>query len=499
MGVGVSDGRFFSFKSDWMEFQQSQGANMRSAADKLRERVSVKDFGAVGNADPFSGSGTDDHAAIQAALYSTGSTGDRQLSVFFPDGTYYSSENIIIPEGVTVHGNGAWRTKVHFAAGKGFRMASGGTYDFPPELRDIAVYSSGGAGLTIESISGASVHDVWFSGTTGIEIQGTADIAIHDNVFDGTANGIVFTAGSLCNNISIQNNSFTGNAYGITLKNARDVRITGNAFRGDANHNIHILSNNDSNTLIGVVISGNTFYTAPATGAAGSLLMKLNGTLSNVSITGNTMDGCRAQGIYCDQGNVNGVLIADNIISNTGSDAITFTNTGTQVSIKGNIFRASIGGKALNYNVAGICTFMGNEVYSANVSALAGLDGAAVDVQQATHFVARGNTIINATMTYGFSIRSTVVLENAHDNIISGATVGEYSIANNSWAPMKLTGPLNPGTIGAGTQPNGIWAGNGVPSNSFGINGDWYMRTGTPGTANQRLYVKNAGTWAGVL
>lgn len=45
----------------------------------------------------------------------------------------------------------------------------------------------------------------------------------------------------------------------------------------------------------------------------------------------------------------------------------------------------------------------------------------------------------------------------------------------------------------------GVHYGSGAPSNTMGINGDTYHRTDTPGTANQRMYVKNAGAWAGVV
>jgi hypothetical protein len=56
---------------------------------KLRETVSVKDFGAVGDYDPATGLGTDDTAAIQAAINSFGgpstATGG---TVYFPNGNY---------------------------------------------------------------------------------------------------------------------------------------------------------------------------------------------------------------------------------------------------------------------------------------------------------------------------------------------------------------------------------------------------------------------------
>jgi hypothetical protein len=44
-----------------------------------------------------------------------------------------------------------------------------------------------------------------------------------------------------------------------------------------------------------------------------------------------------------------------------------------------------------------------------------------------------------------------------------------------------------------------IRAGSGVPSNGLGANGDFYFRTDTPGTANQRLYVRSAGAYIGIV
>jgi hypothetical protein len=41
----------------------------------------------------------------------------------------------------------------------------------------------------------------------------------------------------------------------------------------------------------------------------------------------------------------------------------------------------------------------------------------------------------------------------------------------------------------------GIYGGSGVPNNANGSNGDFYFRGDTPGTANQRIYIKSAGTW----
>jgi hypothetical protein len=61
------------------------GATQRTALDKLRDVVSVKDFGAVGDGV------TDDTASIQAAIDSLAATGG---TVLFPAGTYRIAKNV---------------------------------------------------------------------------------------------------------------------------------------------------------------------------------------------------------------------------------------------------------------------------------------------------------------------------------------------------------------------------------------------------------------------
>ena len=50
-----------------------------------------------------------------------------------------------------------------------------------------------------------------------------------------------------------------------------------------------------------------------------------------------------------------------------------------------------------------------------------------------------------------------------------------------------------------GIAPNNsstLYSGTGVPASTLGVNGDFYFRTDTPGTANQRMYIKAAGVWS---
>jgi hypothetical protein len=64
-------------------------------------------------------------------------------------------------------------------------------------------------------------------------------------------------------------------------------------------------------------------------------------------------------------------------------------------------------------------------------------------------------------------------------------------IAPTLWA----TAAIILGAAGA----NGITGGVGAPSAGIGSNGDYYFRSDTPATSLQRIYVKSAGAWVGVV
>lgn len=83
-------------------------------------------------------------------------------------------------------------------------------------------------------------------------------------------------------------------------------------------------------------------------------------------------------------------------------------------------------------------------------------------------------------------------LNEAADDIADGARIA----AATPQGVLTLTPPT---TAGAAQTSVHLYAGTGVPSNSHGVNGDYYFRGDTPGTANQRIYVKSAGAWVGIL
>lgn len=134
------------------------GARARPARAKLAEWVSVTDFGAKGDADR-SGGGTDDTAAIQAAI-------DASNNVYFPgsrEGRLYKFSNLVLKTRTRLHGDGPRASvlrQIPTAMGYALRVVEdlGGAPPAAPVsdiseggfgFRDIGIEASPRAGTTI--------------------------------------------------------------------------------------------------------------------------------------------------------------------------------------------------------------------------------------------------------------------------------------------------------------------------------------------------------------
>jgi hypothetical protein len=436
-------------KADADYFEGVEANDFRSAIHLLRSRVrgwvnaAERGVGADKTASYNSG-------ALQEAIHSQGSSGDRMLCVLLPSGVINLDATISIPEGVELRGQGAWKSKLDWGAygGAGLQFVSGGTYDYPPMIRDLAIHA-GNVAIDTGSLSGAHIEDVWINAGRAIQVPGTADLIFRGIVFDGGTEGIVMTSATEMNNILIAACHFTGVAYPITVQNVRDCRIVGNAFRGDANHNIHIYSPGSSNTVKDLLISGNTFYTQAALGAAGSAVMKLGGTITGLKVIGNHIEGANSDGILSDAGTLSGIIQGNEFV-NIDGHAISVVTDGN-LSISANVFDSGIGKAALYKRGAGNVTFRGNDVWSANASGLTSFDGAAVDVDGADLFLSRDNAIKTADPTYGFVVRSGVALADVNLNLVSGPAVDVFHAATKAAPVVALA------TSSAGLPSGALW------------------------------------------
>jgi len=155
------------------------GATQRTALEKLRDVVSVKDFGAKGD------NATDDAAAIQAAINATQSSGGG--IVFMPAGIYRISQTLTIPANAAVMLMGVGQvdvvggTRIRWIGSDNSSMIDIDDYN---SIKDMHIFAVGS-----------------YSNLTGIDAKGTVggkspSGIILDNVsVKGVTNGFYFNYG----------------------------------------------------------------------------------------------------------------------------------------------------------------------------------------------------------------------------------------------------------------------------------------------------------------
>jgi hypothetical protein len=153
-----------AYAADIIFLQAGAGAVARTVESKLRDTVSVKDFGAVGNGV------ADDTAAIQAAIDSFASGNG---TVYFPTGSYKVSSTITVSKNrIHLTGAGSWAAQIVFA---------------PTASTTCIKLSAGAAVLFQGSVTGLSFYSTDSTYTkTAIEIIDTSGYLIDDIVVGGS-------------------------------------------------------------------------------------------------------------------------------------------------------------------------------------------------------------------------------------------------------------------------------------------------------------------------
>jgi hypothetical protein len=177
-------------------------------ATKLRDVVSVKDFGAVGD------DATNDRAAIQAAIDYAASL-LKGAEVFFPRGVYRMNAAVNVPhsKSLTLRGEGD-ATKLRLFSGAGGPILNCGSVAVPPTRIVIkSLFFQGPDGGTSKGISllncnTARIEDCVFQNQlVGIESANSFAIEITGNVFD-VCSLYGFIATTACHNAIIERNNF---------------------------------------------------------------------------------------------------------------------------------------------------------------------------------------------------------------------------------------------------------------------------------------------------
>jgi len=177
--------------SDWIGYQPASPGAARSVQDKLRDTVSVKDFGAIGNGS------TDDTAAIQAAITSLSATGG---NVYFPKGTYKVSSTI------------SWTGDNIFLEGAGLGATTISTFIATTDVFAINNVSGGGIS-NLNIIANTTQTD-----GAGVHLTNCYNVKITDAVIGyGLNAGVEIDGGVSQFTNTIQNFIISDCLYGIAI------------------------------------------------------------------------------------------------------------------------------------------------------------------------------------------------------------------------------------------------------------------------------------------
>jgi hypothetical protein len=214
------------------EVLASNSTTTRTLGIRARERISVRDFGAVGDGT------TDDTSAIQAAINYTTSTYDPAVyasnspyngpcSLFFPAGQYLISDSLIITKKIAIEGEG----QSEFSSGARIQQNTPNKDIF--RINPIATgMSCSFERMTLKSGTSGTGHLINVTRTT-----------------------------STCNSLRIIDCTFgTPQTFAINIQAGDDIRIDGCLFDASANNAICLGTTTAADAVSNCEISGCGFY-----------------------------------------------------------------------------------------------------------------------------------------------------------------------------------------------------------------------------------------------
>ena len=490
--------------------QAGSGAIGRTVQSKLRDVISVLDFGA----DPTGI--VDSTSAIQTAISAVPDGG----TLFVPTGTYLlatatGSRLLQINKRLQIIGDG-WSSK--FLVGS----SVAGTVDV------IQIIAPGGG---IQGIRLQDFHIAKQSGTParhGISVDGTNDAVgymVIDHVridqLGSNAFGVINASGLITGTpfiTSIKDCILTG---GANLTNAGDnIQFNNSQFGGTGSIIVDLVSGpsdggahgflmtNCNITLSGGIVVKNAWQGAieycnieqtVATTSANNALLDIQGNVAapieNFKIYGNYLGG---NNLY-----VADTVRVDRAVATIISDNYAIRGSGTTYNLTANANRTNIRNNRQAPSGELITTWLNDAGTNTNVVYNNENNGIPVITVPFSFATLAGTQIFYSTgaqnryasnVSVGFasgtnptSVGIDAGLSRSAAGVIAAGngTVGDASGKFYASAFQFLSGST-------------LYSGSGAPG-AFGINGDYYFRTDTPAVANQRIYVRSAGVWVGIL
>jgi hypothetical protein len=433
--------------------QGGTGSVSRTVTSKLQESVSVKDFGA----DPTGVA--DSTAAIQNCINAVQTAGGG--TILLSPGTYKISSSLTISGSTPLWLIGTWASIIK-NVGTGNSITVGNlSADQTADVRILGIQVTGQAGtlvgINFQRMHNARIEGVRlnYHGSDGIKLQGSYACWLLNNY--------------------VNNNSGCGlNAVAISGAGNDFLQVIGNRW----------LANGGT---AGIYID-NSLY-----GPQGQRI-ELN------DVEGNTI------GLKIDVGsisNTEGMTIRGNYFENqSGYNASIGEDGGTALfhnpTVDSNAFAFGTGGTS-----AANATRFGNIVRELNLYGN-NFNTSDLVIGSSTTLGFVGGNKSNATVPGGFDQNGGVTVSQLRLYQPGGAAYSSISMTGGYIRinyPIQSVNQIFPGSANTATYQTscGLWAGTGAPNNSYGQTGDYYFRSDTPATANQRVYVKNGGTWTGIV
>jgi parallel beta-helix repeat protein len=309
--------------------QAGVGAVTRTAQAKMRDVVSVKDFGAVGNGV------ADDTVAIQAAL-----TAGAGKSVYFPAGSYAINAALSVPANTYVYAESGTATVTQSTAAgtNAFTYAGDGiTVD---GLKIVGPNSGIGSAVRADSRNNPTIKNCQVQNWLyGIQFRGCKNFTVTDNrvwggTYDSGSSSDIFIYGSTgapsSRGIITGNFCLSNNDSGISVdtnSGDKEVLISSNVVNPLQSDGVTPLADANNRRRYGIIVgyngtvntralvSGNVVRDVPYSG----IYMNAS-TLpaGDVSITGNNVSRCGFGTLYPSDSSLRA-----GIFCNGGADSIT--------------------------------------------------------------------------------------------------------------------------------------------------------------------------------
>jgi hypothetical protein len=319
--------------------QTGTGAVARTVDAKLKDSVSVKDFGAVGNGS------TDDYAAIVAAAAVAEASG---YCLRFPVGTYAHATPLVFDTSsrmnCQIYDSGAMLKYTGSATTNAVTFGGAGWDYYTVDNLTVDGNNLATNGILASGLVRSSFRNTWVKNVSGSSLLCAACIQVEFNNFNVVGNntaptyGMHFGARATTNSstVTIINPNIEGTATaGIYIQNSQAITIYGGTSEGNAGAGILIADTGQSNKFIGMDLESNGTFDVDISGSQthidGGFLQSANSVKIRSGASGNTISNAAS---------FQGTIVLDAGSRNTSIDTIRLdpltliTNNGTNTVMR---------------------------------------------------------------------------------------------------------------------------------------------------------------------